>query len=882
MIHCCEEADIGSSCTTTVEIEQAPKNVAQVIVDIPSQETNRPFDYLIPSAMQMWLEIGSRVSVPFGRHVVQGIVIGLSNVSTISILRLKSVQHLLDVRPALLPDLIQLARWMNERYVCTWLASLQVMLPRAMKSTREKVIRLSPKVVTYLRRIQTMGVEEVTAEGSSLTFDMSMDKLMDKVLFDLLTYVECNEPITLAKLLHSYPAAGQLIKHALQQGWMIEAEQIKNQVGIKRMKQVKLILKPAEAKQICLELGTRALRQQEVIHQLLTYEGTLPLKALPASAVKALQSKGIVTIHEVEVWRDPYANQLFKPSQPLSLTQEQQAVVREIMTALDANCKRSFLLHGVTGSGKTEVYLQAIAHCLQSKRAAIVLVPEISLTPQMVERFKSRFGSKVAVLHSRLSHGERYDEWRKIREKRVQVAIGVRSAIFAPFSHIGLIVIDEEHETSYKQEETPKYHARDVALERAKFHGAVVVLGSATPSIETYYAAHFATYLTDFVALEPPSTEVEPLIMATRVGERSLPPVTIVDMREQLKCGNRSMFSIPLEKALAARLKRGEQTVLLLNRRGYATFVMCRTCGYVAQCPNCNISLTYHLKLGHMRCHYCGYTERAPVICPTCASEHIRYFGTGTQRVEEQLIKQFPGIRVIRMDIDTTTGKGAHEGLLSQFGQRKADVLLGTQMVAKGLDFPYVTLVGVIAADSALYMPDFRAAEKTFQLLTQVAGRAGRHQLCGEVIVQTYAPKHYSIVHASTHDYTSFITNELHHRKQQMVPPFCRLALLMMTHEQLSVLIRVAEHVAIRLQQLIIARGWLAKVNAGCDGIEIFGPVASPVVRLKNYYRFQCILKSKGKVDLSGLLAEAMQEFALITKKQAVKFSVNIDPQMMM
>ncbi len=444
-----------------------------------------------------------------------------------------------------------------------------------------------------------------------------------------------------------------------------------------------------------------------------------------------------------------------------------QADVYETITrTVIARESKVFLLQGVTGSGKTEVYLQSIALCIEQGRQAIVLVPEISLTPQMVERFKSRFGDAVAVLHSRLSGGERYDEWRKIKERRVKVAIGARSAIFAPFEQIGLIIIDEEHESSYKQEETPKYHAREVAVKRARQHNAVVVLGSATPSLESFMAARRASLQLGGGALLP---------LPQRALGRPLPPVEVVDMREELKDGNRSMFSRRLHSALQQCLERGEQAVLLLNRRGYSTFVMCRSCGYTAGCPHCDISLTYHQRTRMLRCHYCGHAERSPETCPDCGSEHIRFFGTGTQRVEEELVKLFPGIRVIRMDVDTTTEKGSHEKWLTQFGQHKADVLLGTQMVAKGLDFPLVTLVGVIAADSSLNLPDFRAAEKTFQLLTQVAGRAGRHHLPGQVVIQSYMPEHYSIQTAKLHDYDAFLEEELKHRRLLSYPPFCGL-----------------------------------------------------------------------------------------------------------
>ncbi|MBD8496866.1 primosomal protein N' [Paenibacillus arenosi] len=876
-------------------------HIARVIVDVPSKQTDRPFDYAIPHDMEPWIEIGSRVGVPFGPRTIQGIVIDRVNGTNIPSKKLKPIQQLLDLVPPLPPDLVRLAEWMSHQYVCTFTAALQVMIPAALKGRTEKALRLGTEALRLLETQPVIDDWDENGAGADDSFWQQSDEelelgkwsgeqtligwlnreLLHQPMYRrLLAYVKQHEPVTAEKLLQTFPYAAKAIRASLYAGWLVEIERIKDRIGVKKLKCVCLTLSEEEA--LAFTTTLKAKRQQETMEYLLAMNGEAPLKDLNASAVKALADKGVVRIEEREVLRDPYKEKHFQPTQPLPLTDEQAQVYGQLQEALDHEKAKTFLLHGVTGSGKTEVYLQAIARCLASEREAIVLVPEISLTPQMVERFKGRFGSKVAVLHSRLSQGERYDEWRKIREGSVSVAIGARSAIFAPFRRIGLIIIDEEHETSYKQEETPKYHARDVSIERAVQHGAVVVLGSATPSMETYYAAKMHGYDAHSRGLERPLWDVELLEMPTRVAGRPLPPVTVVDMREQLKIGNRSMFSAPLEEALEDRLAKGEQVVLLLNRRGYSTFIMCRTCGYVAQCPECDISLTYHMKTEHLRCHYCGYTERSPQTCPECESEHIRFFGTGTQRVEEQLARRFPGIRVIRMDVDTTTEKGSHEKMLQQFRERRADVLLGTQMVAKGLDFPYVTLVGVIAADSALHMPDFRAAEKTFQLLTQVAGRAGRHHLPGEVVVQTYAPEHYSIIHASQHDYKAFSSEELRMRRARMVPPFCRLALLTMTHEELPLLVRAAENAVIRIKEIAEDWGLLKPLHGAVQAVDVFGPVASPIPRIKNKYRFQCTIKCRGEVDLPSLVAAALKTLEPMTREQGVLFHVDVDPQMMM
>jgi primosomal protein N' (replication factor Y) len=439
-----------------------------------------------------------------------------------------------------------------------------------------------------------------------------------------------------------------------------------------------------------------------------------------------------------------------------------------------------------------------------------------------------------------------------------------------------LIIIDEEHESSYKQEETPKYHARDVAIERAVRQNASVVLGSATPSLESYYRAIGS-------GNDAEDSQYKLLTMAERVEGRPLPPVQIVDMREELKDGNRSMFSRSLYKAIEERLHKKEQIVLLLNRRGYSTFVMCRTCGYTIGCPHCDISLTYHQTSKRIRCHYCGYTEPQAHECPSCKSEHIRYFGTGTQKVEDELAKLFPGIRVIRMDVDTTTEKGSHEKWLNLFRDRKADVLLGTQMVAKGLDFPDVTLVGVIAADTVLNLPDFRAGERTFQLLTQVAGRAGRHQLPGEVFIQTYTPEHYSIQSASQHDYLAFIDTELNLRHSRGYPPYNRLILVTFSHEQLALLVRTAESYVSRIKELAWEAG--ITLNTGTSKhipkLDIMGPVASPIPRIKDRYRFQCMLKYRGEAQISNIVRKATAFFDDLCRQQNLQISVDVDPQLL-
>ena len=527
----------------------------------------------------------------------------------------------------------------------------------------------------------------------------------------------------------------------------------------------------------------------------------LSLLGISSSVIKSLVDKGILYESMQEVYRDPYQDRIFEHTEPLQLTEEQSVAIKPILQTIEEKRHDVFLLYGITGSGKTEIYMQSIQKVLEEGREGIVLVPEISLTPQMVNRFKGRFGDEVAVLHSGLSIGEKYDEWRKIQRKEVNVVVGARSAIFAPFENLGIIIIDEEHETSYKQEDKPRYHARDVAIERARTHNCPVILGSATPSLESFARAKKGVY--------------QLLTLSKRMNDQSLPTVDIVDMREELREGNRSMFSRVLYDKLQDRLMKKEQTVLFLNKRGHSSFVMCRDCGYVIQCPNCDISLTYHRYQQQMKCHYCGYEAVVPTICPECTSEHIRYFGTGTQKVEEELGKIFPEARVIRMDVDTTSRKGSHEKLLTDFQEGKADILLGTQMIAKGLDFPNITLVGVLSADTMLHLPDFRSSEKTFQLLTQVSGRAGRHELAGEVVIQTYSPEHYSIELAGQQDFDQFYQKEMMIRKIHKYPPFYYLALITVSHEELMKVVDVTEKISVTLSSRL------------SKGAHILGPVAS-------------------------------------------------------
>ena len=577
---------------------------------------------------------------------------------------------------------------------------------------------------------------------------------------------------------------------------------------------------------------SRAPIQSEILELLSSAKAPMSTADIAAfvpgasGAIAALVKKGLLAQEGYVTFRDPFGKGKISPSAPMEMTSAQKNSLTGICDMMGKRAG-TCLLHGVTGSGKTEVYMQAIACAIAEGGRAIVLVPEISLTPQAMDRFRSRFGERVAVLHSRLSPGERYDEWRRIRQGRVDVVIGARSAVFAPLENIRLIVVDEEHEPSYHSEITPRYGAAEVAARRAALTGVVLVLGSATPSVATYRRAKAGRY----TLLELPE----------RINESPMPEVKVVDMRREFLSGNNGIFSAALYEELSHCIASGEQAILFINRRGYSTFVSCRGCGYVMKCPDCDVSMTYHKIENAMKCHYCGRVARIPEKCPQCGKPYLKYFGVGTQQVEEQLIKSFPGVRALRMDLDTTRTKNAHYEIFSSFSGGDAQVLIGTQMIAKGLDIPNVTLVGVIAADSTLHIPDYRSAERTFQLITQVAGRAGRADKPGKVVIQSYTPEHPVIEYASRHDYKGFYEYEIAVRRAALFPPFSLFARVLFTGEDEDALYRMSEDFTAGLREALSD----ALTKQGADPRELLFIFASPapIRRKQGQYRYQTLLK---------------------------------------
>ncbi len=594
-------------------------------------------------------------------------------------------------------------------------------------------------------------------------------------------------------------------------------------------------------------------RQREILARVRA-EGPLPLSALraafaaPYSPLKRLVELGFLAASETERRRDPFLDQPVTADAPAAPTAEQSAALERIRDAVESNAFRPQLLHGVTGSGKTEVYLQAIARALEKGRRALVLVPEIALTPQLVARFRARFGGQrqIAVLHSGLSDGERYDAWRAIAAGAVEIVIGARSAVFAPLSNLGIIVVDEEHEASYKQAEGFRYHARDLALLRGQMEGATVLLGSATPALTSYQRAR--------------EGQLDYLLLTGRVGGRPLPAVELLDLRENPPAG---VLAPPLAEALTAVVARGEQALLLLNRRGFAPFLLCADCGTTFRCPNCEITLTFHQGERQLRCHYCDYRERPAELCPVCNGLNIVPQGAGTERLEEELAALLPGARIARMDRDTTTRKGTHRSLVERMLSGDIDVLVGTQMVAKGHDFPNVTLVGVASADATLNLPDFRSAERTFALLSQVAGRAGRGAQPGRVLIQTFSPDHYALECAATHDYAAFAEQELAFRRELGYPPFGHLVNLVFSGNDADKVESAANRLAAGLAPL-------------AAGVELLGPAPCPLARLRGRHRRQLLLKSTTRPPLRRLLGllPPLQKALPAT----VSLAVDVDP----
>lgn len=796
---------------------------AEVVVGVPAARRAPTYTYEIPRSLSVAL--GHLVRVPFGAREATGVVFEVHEREPQMAAR--PLTTILDPRPVLTPVQLALATWVSTYYRAPLGQTVRLMLPPGLAQEVVATYHLAPMLLfpSDLPEAEMLILSALDRTGQAT------EKLLA---------TEVGKAVPVRRL---EAALGQLVRRGLV---IREHETIGPKVHPKLEATIRLTASRAELTAALAEFERRSPRRAAAARWLLEQlppsdeiaEHVWPARLLQGaiggrSVVAALAERGLVALGERVVRRDPLAGREISTPPIPTLTAGQSAAWATLRDVLGR--PGVHLLYGVTASGKTEIYFRLVAEALAQGKQAIVLVPEIALTPQTVQRFAGRFPGEVALLHSALSAGERFDEWRRARDGEAGVVIGSRSAVFAPLARLGLIIVDEEHEPSYKSDHAPRYHARDVAIRLGDLVGAPVVLGSATPDVVSFARARAGRY--HLVELPERAVGHRPPTESEAEGSPALPPVEVVDMRTELKAGNRSIFSRALSVAIEAALSRQEQVILYLNRRGAATFVMCRDCGRVLRCRRCDASLIYHSADEALVCHLCNRREAAPASCPSCFSPRIRFFGLGTQRVEEEAARLFPSARIFRWDRDVVRTRRAHEEALRRFQSREGDVLVGTQMIAKGLDLPFVTLVGVIAADTGLHLPDFRAVERTFQLLTQVAGRAGRGAAPGKAIIQTYAPDHYCVRAASRHDYAAFAAEELRFRKQQGYPPYSQLVRIVFSQTTARRAAESAGGVARQLQT--------ALARQGLTGVDVLGPAPAYTQRLRGKYRWQVILRGQ-------------------------------------
>ncbi|MFQ5839598.1 MAG: primosomal protein N' [Candidatus Methylomirabilales bacterium] len=793
--------------------------------------------YRVPPTLDRTARPGSRVLVPLGGRLVTGYLVERVAHTTVS--RLKELSEVLDADPLLDAELLALTRWVADYYMAAWGEVIRSALPPGIDAATRRLVRLTPvgRAALHQRRATPR------------------EMLLLKSLLD------ADAAVAVQRLTRHLPRreGSLLVKRLAHRGWVdLETTLVPARVRARQERALTLGRPEAEVQVAAAVLASKAPRQAAILQHLLRVEGTLPMREIHAlggssTAILALVHKGLVTPILMSIRREPPGQAPITPATATSLTPPQQSALHTIQGAIEQRRSTPILLFGVTGSGKTEVYLRAIEHTLAREGQALLLVPEIGLTPQIATHFRSRFGNRVALLHSALSPGERFAEWARTRRGEADIVIGARSAVFAPLPRLRIIVVDEEHEPSYKQEESPRYHARDVAITRAERLGCPILLGSATPSLESFRHAEEGRYQ----LIELPG----------RVGRGPMPGVILVDRRAtRPSAGKPPILSPPLAERIADRLAKQEQTLLLVNRRGYARAILCRDCGFTLRCPACSVSLTFHRGSGEALCHYCNYRRRPPDQCPECGGSGVYYSGFGTEQAEREIAERFPGVRVARMDRDTTGGRFGHARILARLERGETDILVGTQMVAKGHDYPRITLAGVLSADEGLNVVDFRAGERTFTLLTQMVGRSGRGALPGEAVIQTHNPGHYCIQAALSQDFRAFALKELALRRERDLPPFTKLIRVVISGPREGPVEACALELAERLSTC--ARGTVCSVE---------GPAPAPLARLRGRYRWHLLVKGRKAQELHVLVQKGLEG-----KRQApgegLRIDLDVDP----
>ncbi len=802
------------------------KEIVEVAVGLPISKT---FHYLIPEGMRGSLQPGMRVLVPFKGRKATGFCLDLLDHPPKGIEeKMREVEELLDEAPLIDPQMLRFYRWISDYYLYPLGEVIKTGLPPGFHLKSEWMLSLTDKGRTSLEKGEVSGDQE-----------------------KILREVERREKVSFRKILKILPEEGLRSQIAsLKRKGLLRVEAELEGKGVKPKFEKVIRYEGKKAEENLTRKESRLLKwlegRGETSYSELRKEFNSPLKQ-----IKSLQEKGFLSISQRETSRDLSAPSDLNPYPKPILNRAQELALREIVKGIDAKRYSPFLIHGVTGSGKTEVYLQAIEAVLLQGREAIVLVPEIALTPQLLSRFRDRFGGNLALLHSGLGRGERHDQWMKIWRGEVKIVLGARSAIFAPFQNVGIIIVDEEHDPSYKQEEKLKYHARDLAVVRAKESGATLLLGSATPSLESFHNAEKGKFRL--------------LTLPDRIERKPLPSVEIVDMKQE-----KGLLSEKLKAALQKNIEEGKQSLLFLNRRGFATFILCPECGFTIKCPNCSVTLTYHLKDRSLQCHYCDYRINAPGDCPNCGGHRLRGMGTGTERLEQEIKGLFPNQRVERMDRDTTARKHSHHQILKGLESGKIDILVGTQMIVKGHDFPNVTFVGVISADTSLHFPDFRSSERTFQLLTQVAGRAGRGQTPGKVVIQTFNPEHPSIQKAKEHDFIGFYREEMEFRRTLQYPPFSRLINFRLTGNNEKRTKMAAKEME-NAGRSLLKRGFE-------KGIGWLGPSAAPYEKLKGKFRYQMLVRGTSPQLLHRFAEELLLRMEEHLRGRGLHLEVDVDP----